>query len=168
MDTSMDGGAFAWRGAPPEPYAVPEYFAGVVWRRVLAYCLIDGPIVLLLCALTAVLLLGITVASLGALRVVWVLYGVVPIAYHTLTIGGRHAATVGMRVFGIEVRDWTGARPSLLQALVQTVTFYFTTAVTASLVLLFVFFNRRRCTLHDLVSSTLVIRRFPEPLVLNA
>ena len=90
------------------------------------------------------------------------LYALIPLAYHTLTVAGRHSATLGMRALGLEVRSWTGARPSLLQALVLTVTFYLTTAATASLVLLFVFFNRRRCTLHDLIAGTLVIRGFPE------
>jgi len=168
--TEMVSAAFeqAWDGTPPEPYAAPEYFTGVVSRRVIAYCLIDGMMVLLLCAVAALLFAGITIFSLGALRIVWALYALVPLAYHTLTIGGRHSATLGMRAFGIEVRSWTGARPTLLQALVLTAAFYLTTTATASLVLLFVFFNRRRCTLHDLIAGTLVIRRFPDPAVLNA
>jgi len=168
MDSSMDSSAFAWDGTPPEPYAVPEYFTGVVWRRVIAYCVVDGLVVVLLWAIAAALFAGVTVMTFGALRIVWALYGVIPIAYHTLTIGGRHSATLGMRAMGLEVRSWTGAQPRLLQALVLTAAFYITTAATASLVLLFVFFNRRRCTLHDLIAGTLVIRRFPDPPVLNA
>jgi uncharacterized RDD family membrane protein YckC len=157
-----------WEGEPPEPYAAPEYFRGVVWRRLVAYCVIDGLIVLLLCVLAAALFTGITVVSLGTLKTVWALYAIVPLAYHTLTIGGRHSATVGMRLLGIEVRSWVGTRPSLLQALVLTLLFYVMTAATASLVLLIFFFNRRRRTLHDLLAGTLVIRRFPDPTLLDA
>jgi uncharacterized RDD family membrane protein YckC len=157
-----------WDGTPPNPYSAPEFFRGVVWRRVVAYCLIDGPIVLLLWACAAVLFTGITVASLGMLGVVWVTYGFIPLAYHTLTIGSRHSATIGMRLMNIEVRGWSGERPSLSQALALTLLFYVTTAATAFLILLFVFFNRRRCTVHDLIAGTLVVRRFPEPIVMSA
>jgi len=157
-----------WDGAPPEPYAAPEYFIGVVWRRVAAYCLIDGLIVLLLCAFAAVVFAGVTILSLGSLKIIWMLYGAIPLAYHTLTVGSRHSATLGMRLFGLEVRSWTGERPTLLQAFVLAAAFYLTTAATASLVLLFVFFNRRRCTLHDLVAGTLVIRLSPAASVLGA
>ena len=159
---------FTWEGTPPEPYETPAYFRGVVLRRVIAYCLVDGPIVLLLCTLAAVLFAGITVVSLGILSPVWAIYGFVPLAYHTLTIGGRHSGTLGMRLMNIEVRSWNGERPSLAQALALTLLFYLTTAATAFLVLLFVFFNRRRCTLHDLIAGTLVVRRFPDPVVMRA
>jgi len=163
----MESTSFAWAGNPPEPYVAPEYFRGVVWRRVVAYCLIDSLIVLLLCALAAVLFTGVSVASFGLLSAVWALYGLIPLAYHTLTIGGRHGATLGMRLLGIEVRSWGGERPSLSQALAMTVVFYLTAAVTASLILLFVFFNRRRCTAHDLIAGTLVVRRSPDPIIVG-
>jgi uncharacterized RDD family membrane protein YckC len=73
-----------------------------------------------------------------------------------------------MRAFGIEVRSWTGDRPDHLQALVQTVLFYVSTAATCSLILLVALFERRRRTVHDMVAGTLVIRRFPEPEILSA
>jgi uncharacterized RDD family membrane protein YckC len=158
----------AWVGNPPEPYTIPEYFHGVIWRRVVAYCIFDALVVVLLWAVAAVAFTGITIVSFGTLHSVWLLYAFIPLAYHTLTIGGPMSATLGMRFMGVEVRNWTGERPSLAQALVLTALFYVSTAMTAFLVLLFVFFNRRHCTLHDLIAGTLVVRRFPAPAVLNA
>lgn len=157
-----------WDGEPPEPFFEPEYYWGVVWRRIFAYCVIDALVVVLLWALAAALFAGLTVVSLGGLSAIWTLYGFVPLAYHTLTIGGRHSATWGMRLMGIEVRDWSGGRPSYLQALALTVVFYLTTAATAFFVLLLVLFNRRRRTLHDFLAGTVVIRRFPRSAVLMA
>ena len=73
-----------------------------------------------------------------------------------------------MRLTGIEVRSWTGERPSYLQAFVQTILFYVTVYPTWSLVLVIALFNERRRTLHDILAGTLVIRRFPEGELLSA
>jgi uncharacterized RDD family membrane protein YckC len=157
----------AWAGDPPEPFAAPEYYRGVLSRRVFAYCL-DALAIAATMGLAWFLLWGLIIASLGLLFPLWPLWGLIPVAYHTLLIGGRHSATLGMRAVGIEVRSWTGDRPDYLQALVLTVLFYISTAATCSLILLVALFERRRRTVHDMVAGTLVIRRFPEPEVLPA
>ena len=157
----------AWAGDPPEPFAAPEYYRGVLSRRVLAYCL-DLLVIAGLMALLWFVFWGLVIATLGMLFPIWVAWGLIPAAYHTLLIGGPRSATLGMRACGIEVRSWTGDRPDHLQALVQTVLFYVSTAATCSLILLVALFERRRRTVHDMVAGTLVIRRFPEPEVLSA
>jgi len=149
-----------WIGDPPEPFAAPEYYRGVLWRRVLAYC-IDLLALGFILVMVAIALGALTVLSIGFLSPLWVIYGLTPLAYHTLLIGGQRSATLGMRLFRIEVRSWTGERPNYIQALVQTVLFYLTTAATLWLILLVAPFNRRKRTVHDLVAGTLVIRRFP-------
>ena len=58
----------------------------------------------------------------------WFLFGLIPLAYHTLLLSGRHSATFGMRCFDLELRSVTGERPSFLQALIQTALFYVTLA----------------------------------------
>jgi len=161
-----DIGLRAWAGDPPEPFAAPEYYVGVLWRRVFAYG-VDLIFIGMLLVLLWILLATLTVASFGLLSPLWVLLGLTPLAYHTLLIGGPRSATLGMRLFGIEVRSWTGERPHYLQALVQTAVFYITTAPTCSLILLVALFNRRRRTLHDLLAGTLVIRRSPRPAFLK-
>ena len=80
-------------------------------------------------------------------------------AYHTLLVSGRHSATIGMRAFGLQLHSWNGERPVFLQALAHTALFYVTVGLTGSLILLFALFNRRRCTLHDVLTGMLMLRR---------
>ncbi|HEV3177575.1 MAG TPA: RDD family protein [Stellaceae bacterium] len=157
----------AWSGDPPEPFAAPGYYRGILARRVFAYW-VDLFCIALLVALAWLVLWLLAIASLGLLSPLLLLLGLIPVLYHTLSIGGPHSATPGMRLTGVEVRSWTGARPSYLQAFVQTILFYVTVYPTWSLVLLVALFNERRRTLHDILAGTLVIRQFPETEVLAA
>jgi uncharacterized RDD family membrane protein YckC len=157
----------AWSGDPPEPFAAPGYYRGILARRVFAYW-VDLFCIALLVALAWLVLWLLAIASLGLLSPLLLLLGLIPVLYHTLSIGGPHSATPGMRLTGVEVRGWTGARPSYLQAFVQTILFYVTVYPTWSLVLLVALFNERRRTLHDILAGTLVIRQFPETEVLAA
>ncbi len=83
----------------------------------------------------------------------------VPVAYHTLLIGGPWSATLGMLLFDLEVRSWTGARPGYLQALLMTLVFYTSVGLTGFLILVVALFNARHRTLHDYLSATVVVRR---------
>lgn len=156
-----------WAGEPPEPLASPQYYHGVLIRRVFAYW-IDLLCIGLLIALAWVVFSMLAIASLGLLSPLLLILGLIPALYHTLTIGGPHSATPGMRLTGVEVRSWTGERPSYLQAFVQTVLFYVTVYPTWSLVLVIALFDRRRRTLHDMLAGTLVIRISPQAEVLAA
>lgn len=156
-----------WAGEPPEPFASPQYYQGVLIRRVFAYW-IDLLCIGLLIALAWVVLSMLAIASLGLLSPLLLILGLIPVLYHTLTIGGPHSATPGMRLTGVKVRSWTGERPSYLQAFVQTVLFYVTVYPTWSLVLVIALFDRRRRTLHDMLAGTLVLRTSPQAEVLAA
>jgi uncharacterized RDD family membrane protein YckC len=157
----------AWSGDPPEPFDAPGYYRGILARRVFAYW-VDLFCIALLVTLAWLVLWLLAIASLGLLSPLLLLLGLIPVLYHTLSIGGPHSATPGMRLTGVEVRSWTGERPSYLQAFVQTILFYVTVYPTWSLVLLVALFNERRRTLHDILAGTLVIRQFPETEVLAA
>ncbi len=163
MSISHQVEPFAWAGEPPEPFASPEYYQGVLARRVFAY-LIDVVCIGLLIALAWVVFWMLAIASLGLLSPLLLILGLIPVLYHTLTIGGPYAATPGMRLTALEVRSWTGERPGYLQAFVQTILFYVTVYPTWSLVLLIALLDRRHRTLHDMIAGTLVIRRFPHPV----
>jgi uncharacterized RDD family membrane protein YckC len=147
----------------PDPAAFPEVFEGVLWRRVLAY-MID-------LLLIAVLAVGVWMAfavlwllSFGLLGpLLWFLFGLLPLAYHTLFLSGRRSATPGMRCFDLELRSVTGERPSFLQALIQTALFYATVSMTCSLILIVALFNRRRRTVHDFLAGTVMVRTLPTP-----
>ncbi len=160
VHSEMQG--FGWTGDPPEPFAAPECYRGVLVRRVLAYW-VDLLCIGLLIALAWVLFWSLAIASLGLLSPLLPILGLIPVLYHTLSIGGPRSATPGMRLTGVEVRSWTGERPSYLQAFVQTVLFYVTVYPTWSLVLLIALFNERRRTLHDMLAGTLVVRPSPDP-----
>ena len=47
----------------------------------------------------------------------------------------------------------------LFRSLAHTALFYVTVGATASLILLFALFNRRRRTLHDVLTGMLMLRR---------
>lgn len=155
---------------PPAPFSVgapsyanfdPAQFDGVLPRRAMAY-IVD---VLILIGIAIVYHLA---SGLLGLLSFGLLYGpllalaaFVPIAYHTLTIGSPASATIGMRMFGLEVRVWHGGRPGYLQALLHTIVFYFSIGISGGLILVVpLFHNRSRC-LHDIVCGTLVVRRTP-------
>lgn len=147
----------------PDPAVLPEAYAGVLWRRTLAYfvdlvCI--GALAIPFCIVFAVLWL----LSFGLLGpALWFLLGLIPLAYHTLLLSGPWSATLGMRLFDIELRSATGERPGFLQALAQTALFYITVGATCSLILVIALLNRHKRTLHDLLAGTVVVRRFPVP-----
>ncbi len=133
----------------------PTRLRGLLWRRPLAY-FVDA----LILAVVSSLVLVVAAPT-------WpVAFTLIPLAYHSLLIGGPQSATLGQRLFGIEVRRLDGGRPTLLQAFVQTVMFYATVALTTFLILLIPLFNRRRRALHDVLAGTLTLRRSSEPELL--
>jgi uncharacterized RDD family membrane protein YckC len=149
--------------AIPDPAALPEAYEGVLLRRVLAY-FVDLCVIGVLALLFWIVFAVLWVLSLGLLGpVLWFLFGLIPLAYHTLLLSGPWSATLGMRLFDVELRSVTGERPGFLQALAQTALFYVTVGATCSLILLVALFNRHKRTLHDLLAGTVVVRRFPVP-----
>ncbi|WP_298725253.1 RDD family protein [uncultured Ferrovibrio sp.] len=150
------------RSAAPiyvDPFADPAAFDGVIVRRIFAY-LVD------LIALVGVIFLYkiavglLTIVTFGLLTPILVLVGAaIPLAYHTLTIGGSASATPGMRLFDLQVSTWNGGKPGYLQALLQTAAFYVTVGLTSGLILIWALFNNRRRCLHDLLCGTVVHRR---------
>ena len=145
----------------PDPAAFPEIYEGVLWRRVAAYVVdvfcIGVLAIVVWCGFAALWLLSF--GLLGPL--LWFLFGLLPLAYHTLLLSGRRSATFGMRWFDLELRSVSGERPTFLQALAQTALFYITVAMTCSLILLFALFNRRHRTLHDVLAGTVMVLTLP-------
>jgi len=133
-------------------------YDGVMGRRVIAF-LIDLAIIgVILAAIWGL----IFVTFFLLLPVLGPVMPLVPIAYHTLMIGGRRSATVGMQFMGIEVRNQAGQRPGLLQAFAMSALFYVSIAATSMLILLVALFNDRRHCAHDYLSGTLIINTNPE------
>ena len=141
----------------PDPKTHAELFDGVLGRRAFAY-LIDVCLIGAIMIAAWIVFALLTVLSFGLLGPgLWFLFGLIPLAYHTLLVGGR-GATVGMRVLDLELRSWDGERPVLLQALAHAALFYLTVGATGCLILLFALVNKRCRTLHDVLSGMLMVR----------
>src|SRR5215469_9132843 len=81
----------------PDPAAVPEAYQGVLLRRTLAY-FVDLCAIGVLAVLFWIIFAVLWVVSFGLLGpVLWFLFGLIPLAYHTLLLSGRRSATWGMR-----------------------------------------------------------------------
>ncbi|MBT3703169.1 MAG: RDD family protein [Alphaproteobacteria bacterium] len=132
-------------------------YEGAVFKRVVAFAL-DLVIIGILIGLFAVIATIIGLLSFGLLLGPLLALGsLVPLAYHTWFLGGHKSATIGMQFMGIELRTWDGRRPGYLQGAFQTIVFYVSCTVTSWLILVAVFFNDRKRTLHDIICGTLVI-----------
>ncbi len=163
LDAALDDTPEGTFGGGHEVAFSAHLFEGIVLRRVAAYIvdlILLGVIWWALAAAASILGLitfGLTV-PLTALAL-----ALVPLAYHTLTIGGPWSATPGMRLLGLQVRTLQGQRPDYGRAAIQTVVFYVTVGATSWLVLLLAFFNDRGRTLHDFLSGLVVLRLMPAP-----
>ena len=132
-------------------------FDGVIMARCLAF-LADLLVVCILIVVASALFGVLGVLTFGLLWPGAALSPLVALAYFTLTLGGPHSATPGMRWQGIELRAWNGNRPGYLQAALQTLLFYVTVTVGTLLVLVVPFFNKRRRCLHDYLCGTVFVR----------
>ncbi|MBR0937696.1 RDD family protein [Bradyrhizobium jicamae] len=168
MSYSNDRGPYggAWRndgGVPPhafDPWAQPELFRGVLTRRVFAFLIdlvvLSVPVIL---GVIFIALFGVVTLGLG-----WALFWLVSpasiiwaIVYYGCSIGGRHSATIGMRVMDLELRTWYGSPGYFVLGATRAVLFWVLVSFLSPLVLLVGLFNGRRRLLHDIILGTVVI-----------
>lgn len=143
-----------------DPLLEPEFFEGVLTRRVFA--LIIDALILALPVILAVLLifvLGIVTLGLG-----WTLYWLLPAAtaiwavlYYGLCFGSAASATIGMRMMSIEMRTWYGAPANFLLGTVHAVTYWISVSALTPFILLIALFNSRGRLLHDILLGTVVV-----------
>lgn len=150
-------GAERLKSHPFDPATLPELYRGVMLRRVVAY-LVDLVIIAIVTTFAATVFAVLGVLSFGLLSpLLALLLLVVPLSYHTILIGGPSTATLGMRLFGIEVRRIDGSPPGYPLAALQTILFYTTVALTSWLILLVAMFNAQGRTLHDYLCGTVAV-----------
>ena len=152
------------RRDPPDPITQSQLYQGIVFKRFLAYVVdvIALGILLVVAWLVLGLLSLLTFGLLSPLMAAAMF--LIPYAYHVLQIGGASAATLGMRMMGLQVHSLVDSpKPSFLQATILTLVFYGTVPITGFLILAVVFFNPYRRTLHDYLSGTIVLNRRPPP-----
>ena len=98
--------------ALPDPVSQPQFYASVPAKRLIAW-LVDSVITVLLC-------LGVVLATAFVGLFIWpLLFLVLGFAYRVVTIANG-SATWGMRFSGMELRDATGARLDMPQAVAHT------------------------------------------------
>lgn len=143
-----------------DPIRSPEYFDGVLSRRMMAFlldvCIITFPVVL---GTLFIFLFGIVTLGLG-----WMLFWLVSpaaaiwaVVYYGMTLGGPASATVGMRVMDIEMRTYHGNRPYFLLGAVHAILYWISVSALTPFILLVAFFNRRSRLLHDFVLGTTIV-----------
>lgn len=140
-----------------DPLRYPALYADVRRKRVIAYLLDLVFISLIVVAAGAlVAVFGVITLGLG-----WLLFGIlVPataLMYVGLTLGGPNAATPGMRVMGLELRLWYGAKPYLVLALMHGVLFYAFNVLLTPLIVVVSLFGSRKRLLHDILLGTVVL-----------
>jgi len=147
-----------WSGQPPLPSTTPRLYAGLVPRRCLAY-LVDVCVIAVLGLCLGFVLSIAGILTFGLLSPVAVIVMALwPLAYHSFFIASR-GATPGMRLFDLELRNWSGRAVEPAQSVLVVILFYVTVAMTAWLILLLVLFTDRGRALHDILAGTLVVRR---------
>jgi len=147
-----------WHGEPPSPSQAPYLYSGTVLRRSLGY-LVDVVIIAVLGLCLGFVLSIAGLLSFGLLSPLAVIVMALwPLLYHSFFLA-RGGATPGMRLFGVELRDWSGRPVETLQAVLAVLLFYVSVSLTAWLVLIVVLLTERGRALHDILANTLVVRR---------
>jgi uncharacterized RDD family membrane protein YckC len=73
-------------------------------------------------------------------------------------VSGPRRGTIGMRMFGVELRQLDGGTAPFVVAAVHAVFFYVTISVLTPLVLLVGPFNRERRLVHDFLAGLIAVR----------
>jgi uncharacterized RDD family membrane protein YckC len=143
-----------------DPLTKPEYFEGVLSRRVVAFlvdvCLIVGPIVLLA---LFIFIFGLVTLGFGWL-LFWLLsplFVVWAVVYVGVTMGSPHSATIGMRMVDLELRTWYGGKMYFLLAAVHVIFFWISVSFLSPLILLVALVNRQHRLLHDFCTGTVMV-----------
>ncbi len=140
-----------------DPETNPEYFDGILSRRIQAF-IIDLLVIAVLWIAGSVVIFFLGILSFG---IIWLFWGgllvVLVLGYEAFTLGGPFSATLGMRLMGIEMRTWYGERPGVIQAAAHTLLFYFSVTLTTFLILLVPLFNNSRRCVHDFLCGTVMI-----------
>lgn len=154
-----------WTSAPSSGWRAdegfePALYRGVLTRRMLAF-LVDVLILSIPVVLASIFILVFGVVTLG---LGWGLFWLISpasaiwgIVYYGASLGGPHSATPGMRMFGIQMRTWSGERGYFLIGAAHAILFWLSVSFLSPLVLLVALLNRRRRLLHDVLLGTVIL-----------
>src|ERR1700716_1247975 len=155
-----NGGAANFQPHAFDPLTQPEWFRGVLTRRVFAF-LIDLVVLAIpvILAYVFIAVFGLITLGLGWLLflLVWPASVIWAVIYYGASLGGPHSATVGMRVMDLELRSWYGAPGYFVLGAMHAVLFWVSISFLTPLIVLVGLFNARRRLLHDIILGTVVI-----------
>ena len=139
-------------------YRRPPGLRGVLASRAFAFFFDALIIAFLVMILTWVLF----VLGFFTLGLSWFLipplFWLTALIYNGVTISGRRHATIGMRIFGIELVAIDGQPLSFLAAAVHAVLFYISVSVFTLLILIVGLVRDDRRMLHDLLTGAIAVR----------
>jgi uncharacterized RDD family membrane protein YckC len=143
----------------PDPFSHFELYRGLAWKRTFAYFL-DVAIIAVIMTVAFFVFGIVGIVTFGLLHApLIVVFTIIPFAYHTILLGGAKHATLGMRLFGVEMRSLTTGYPDYVQAAVQTALFYLSVGFTSFIITLWALFDTRRRMLHDILAGTYCVNR---------
>ncbi len=135
-----------------------ELYDGVLSRRVIAYIL-DAIIISIVVVVAA---FGVALLSVFTFGLAWLMYFVltplVIAGYLAFTLGGRDAATPGMRFTGLQMRLYDGRTIGPMGAIAHGLLFYFSVAILTPFIVLAGLLTNKHRLLHDLILGTYVVR----------
>ncbi len=155
--TKLEGLEFGWHEASWLGDAA--LYDGVRTRRSIAY-FIDAVLSIAIAILLGLATCTLSVGTLGLVSIPGFIL-TTPFIHFVLaaaTLGGRRAATPGMRAMGLQAGAWTGEHPGPLRAILLPALFYATVPTTGFLLLLFSLFDGRGRCLHDHLAGLLIFR----------
>lgn len=139
-------------------YRRPPGLKGVLASRIFAF-FVDAVTIAIL---FYVFLLLFAVLGFVTLGLTWFLipplFWLTALLYNGILISGRKRATLGMRLFGIELVAVDGARLNFLTAAVHAVLFYISVSVLTPFILLVGLVRDDRRMLHDLLTGAIALR----------
>ncbi|MQY42952.1 RDD family protein [Epibacterium sp. SM1969] len=137
----------------PNPDYAPEFYTSVPAKRLFAW-IVDGLVICALCAAVVVFTAFIGLFFIGFL------FLIIGFCYRIVTLANG-SATWGMRFAGIELRDFSGARLTLPQAVLHTlaysVSFAFFPIQCISIVLMLT--NAQGQGIADMFTGTVMLNR---------
>jgi uncharacterized RDD family membrane protein YckC len=139
-------------------YRRPPGLKGVLASRIFAF-FVDAITISVLFYFFFILLAALGFVTFG---LTWFLipplFWLTALVYNGVTISGRKRATLGMRLFGIELVGTDGMPLGFLTAAVHAVLFYITVSVLTPFILLIGLVRDDRRMLHDILTGAIALR----------
>jgi uncharacterized RDD family membrane protein YckC len=143
-----------------DPVLNPEFFDGVLARRIVAFFIdVLVLVVPVVPVVVFIAIFGVVTFGLG-----WMLFWLVPplfvvwaLLYCGFTLGSPASATIGMRFVDIEMRTWYGSPAYFVLGAVHAIVFWVTISFLTPFILLIGLLNSRRQLLHDMLLGVVIV-----------